>query len=177
MNPFALTLLEFTVQTQVVFWDSSVDAGNGVDFQLTISSNEGSFAGYYLSFTSVQCRFTNLPTVIFNHLAGHITSATDVHEISDEASVFQQDLTWTERSSHKIFNGRFRASKVGKIELEEVKLISQADHHAWGLEVTITRPFGASPHAKQVPRWVRETDPDTGRLIYLPSEGLSNACQ
>ncbi|KAG0148825.1 hypothetical protein CROQUDRAFT_89870 [Cronartium quercuum f. sp. fusiforme G11] len=165
------------LRSQIVFWDSEVELGSTVDFQLTICADD-TCSGYGLSFSSVELQFTNFPSIIINHHAQEsVDNRTflDVHEISESTLIFEQDLSWSETASKLLFNGRFKPSMVGKVKLDQIKFISQPAHKAWKLEL-ITKP-NSSRQAEQTSRWVCEVDPKPCGFVFVPTEPLSSSCQ
>ncbi|EGG06574.1 uncharacterized protein MELLADRAFT_63177 [Melampsora larici-populina 98AG31] len=139
------------LRSEVVFWNSSAQLGDTINFQLKIYS-ENPFPGYHLSFTSCELHFSNFSTIIIHHQSQEVKPLInlDLHEISEESLKFEGNLSWTNEFNLMIFNGEFKP--------------------------LMTKPISPQQDYSNF-RWVHEVDEKTNESKYLTTEGLSSFCQ
>jgi hypothetical protein len=162
------------VQSQVAFWEPSIQLGEEVEFQVLLRIPK-TFADCQPTIAQLGLKFTSLPVLTIIHEASQSrlpAQTLDVGILSDESSSHQLNLQVTDKS-HWLITGRIKPSAINQITLEQVffRFDRIFDHHHFEFVLT------PANQALNRPLWIERFDDTSNEPVFLHTESFESMCK
>ncbi|PLW51825.1 hypothetical protein PCANC_01925 [Puccinia coronata f. sp. avenae] len=164
----------FPVQSQVAFWEPSIQLGEEVEFQVLLRIPK-TFADCQPTIAQLGLKFTSLPVLTIIHEASQSrlpAQTLDVGILSDESSSHQLNLQVTDKS-HWLITGRIKPSAINQITLEQVffRFDRIFDRHHFEFVLT------PANQALNRPLWIERFEDTSNEPVFLHTESFESMCK